>query len=143
MEDNYCVSIFYKHRVNVLKNGKVIIKGCCNQINGLYNIPLVRTAEPSILSSRQQQALGEIQDSKTRQELASYFHAYIFIPTPATLLRSRQERPLQLLAGPHSLPHLQIYRKIHCHKHGPSSSPTEKYQNNKTYRFNDSPHRIS
>ena len=39
---------------------------------------------------------------------------------------------LQLLDGPHSIPHLQTSRKIHCHNHGPSSSPTEKYQEKKS-----------
>ena len=44
----------------------------------------------------------------------------------------RKERPLQFLAGPQSIPHLQTSRKIHCLKHGPPSSPTEKYQDEET-----------
>ena len=44
---------------------------------------------------------------------------------------SCQERPLQILDGPHSLPHLQTYREIHCEKHEPPLSLTEKYQDKK------------
>ena len=45
MADDNCVSILSKHQFNVFKSVKVIIKGFSNPINGLYNIPLARTAE--------------------------------------------------------------------------------------------------
>ena len=47
-------------------------------------------------------------------------------PHTSNIPTIRQKMPIQLLDGPHSLPHLQTYRKIYCHKHGPHSSPTKK-----------------
>ena len=84
--DENFISIFSKNHANVFKNGKVIIKGRQNLINGLYNTPLARTAELSISSSNQQQSLGLIQNPYTRQELAGYFHACMFSFTPTTFL---------------------------------------------------------
>ena len=49
--DENCVSIFTRHHVNIIKNGKLIIKGRQNLSNGFYNTPLTPTAEPLIPSS--------------------------------------------------------------------------------------------
>ena len=82
-------------------------------MNGFYNTPLVHTAEPSITSSSKQQALGVIQDSKTRQELAGYFHACMFSPAPATLLRAVKKGQLRSWPGvPVSLIYEHITKSI-------------------------------
>ena len=115
-----CVYIFSRHHVNVIKIGKVIIKGRRNPINGFYNTPLAPTAEPSIPSSSQQQALGVIQNSKTRQELAGYFHACMFSPTPETFLRDIKKGHSSYWMG---LIVSLIYKhlaKYICQNHGPT-----------------------
>ena len=88
LSDDNCMYIFSRHHINVFKNGKVIIKGRCNPMNVLYNTLIAPTDEPSIRLSSQQQALLVIQDSKTRKKLAGYFHTFMYIPTPVTLLRA-------------------------------------------------------
>ena len=67
----------------MFKDGKIIIKGYRNRSNGLWNVPLAPTSQPT-LPATSQRALGVIQDFKTKQELAGYFHACMFSPTPAT-----------------------------------------------------------
>ena len=64
--DNNCVSILSKHHVNSFKKGKFIMKDRCKKTKNIYNTSLVRNTEPLIPSSSQQQALGVIQDTKTR-----------------------------------------------------------------------------
>ena len=87
LADANWVSIFSRHHVSIFQNGKIIIKVRRNPKNGVYNNPLAPNSKPLITSSSQKQALRVIQYSNTRQELAGYFHACIFIPTPVTLLR--------------------------------------------------------
>ena len=71
----------------MFKDGKIIIKGYRNRSNGLWNVPLAPTSQPT-LPATSQRALGVIQDFKTKQELAGYFHACMFSPTPATFLHA-------------------------------------------------------
>ena len=87
LADDDCDTTFMKHKVKVFKNGKVVIKGYRNQSNGLWNIPLVHTAKPTILKIKHH-ALGFIQYFQTKQDLAVYLHACMFIPTTATFLRA-------------------------------------------------------
>jgi hypothetical protein len=57
--DNDCVALFSKYHVDIIKAGKVIIKGRRNTTNGLWTIPLAPKTPmlPSTLPSASHQTL--------------------------------------------------------------------------------------
>jgi hypothetical protein len=45
--DDDCIALFSKYHVDIIKDGKVIIKGKQNTTNGLWNIPLAPKLSPA------------------------------------------------------------------------------------------------
>jgi hypothetical protein len=88
LADDNCNTIFSKHAAYVFKNGKIIITGKRNLTNGLWNIPLNPTSTQKPPTPTNNLALGVIQNSQTKRDLAGYFHACMFSLTPSTFLRA-------------------------------------------------------
>ena len=72
-----CIAIFHKDILQIIKDNKVIMEGICNRQDGLWDIPI--TPSPPIESIN-----AIVQKKKTKEELASYYHACLFSPTPRT-----------------------------------------------------------
>jgi hypothetical protein len=84
--DNECIALFTKYDVKIYKDGKVIIVGQRNNVNGLWHILLApkETETPPI----QHSANGAIRNVRTKQDLAAFLHACAFSPQYSTFLRA-------------------------------------------------------
>jgi hypothetical protein len=84
--DDECIALFTKYDVKIYKNGKVIIVGQRNNVNGLWHIPLApkETETPQV----QHSANGAIRNVRTKQDLAAFLHACAFSPQYSTFLRA-------------------------------------------------------
>ena len=84
--DNDCIALFMKYNVKIYKDGKVIIVGQRNDVNGLWNVPLApkETETPQV----QHSANGAIGNIRTKQDLAAFLHACAFSPQYSTFLRA-------------------------------------------------------
>jgi hypothetical protein len=74
-----------KYDVKIYKDGKIIIVGQRNDVNGLWNVPLApkETEIPQV----QHSANGAIRNVRTKQDLAAFLHACTFSPQNSTFLR--------------------------------------------------------
>jgi hypothetical protein len=52
--DDDCVTLFSKYQVDIIKDGKIMIKGKRKTTNGLWNIPLAPKSETSPLTCTKQ-----------------------------------------------------------------------------------------
>jgi hypothetical protein len=77
--DDDCLAIFSKFNVKIVKNGVVIITGTRSP-SGLWTIPL-NVGPPH-------QVNGILRLDKSKQELATYYHATLGSPAVSTLLRA-------------------------------------------------------
>jgi hypothetical protein len=77
--DDDCLAIFSKFNVQVVKNGVVIITGTRSP-SGLWTIPINVTSN--------HQANDILRLDKSKQELATYYHATLGSPVVSTLLRA-------------------------------------------------------
>jgi hypothetical protein len=84
--DDDCIALLTKYDVKIYKNGKVIIVGQRNDVNGLWNVPLTlnETETPQV----QHSANGAIRNIRTKQDLTAFLHACAFSPQYSTFLRA-------------------------------------------------------
>jgi hypothetical protein len=84
--DDDCIALFTKYNEKIYKDGKVIIVGQRNNVNGLWHIPLApkETDTPHL----QHSANGAIRNVRTKQDLAAFLHACAFSPQYSTFLRA-------------------------------------------------------
>jgi hypothetical protein len=84
-----CAALFSKYHVDIIKDGKMIIKGKRNTTNGLWNIPLAPKSETSPSSSTKQHlANSMIRSKQTKSKLPAFLHGCAFSPTISTFLRA-------------------------------------------------------
>ena len=76
--DNNCVSILDKHKIQVIKESKVVMQGHRNADDGLWDIPIKKNF--------QKKALSIITRDKTKIELIQYLCGCCFSPTPHSFL---------------------------------------------------------
>ena len=88
--DDNCLVLFIQDKLFVIKQNKVIHHGYHNKIDGLWdlNIPLHPTNKITLNMN------CTIIRDKTQQDLARYFHAYLFSPSISTLTKAIQNRNL-------------------------------------------------
>jgi hypothetical protein len=85
--DDDCVALFSKYQVDIIKDGKIIIKGKRNTTNGLWNIPLAPKSDTSPSSSTKQHLTNSmIRSKQTKSGLAAFLHGYAFSPSISTFL---------------------------------------------------------
>ena len=78
--DDDCVAILDKHKIQDIKESKVVMQGHRNPDNGLWYIPIQKPF--------QHKALAIITRDKTKTELIQYLHGCCFGPTPRTFLHA-------------------------------------------------------
>ena len=85
---NDYVALFKKYNVKIYNDGKAIVIGQCNDVNGLWNAPLVlkETQTPHT----QHSANGAIKNVRTKRNHTAFLHACAFSPLPSTFLRAIQ-----------------------------------------------------
>jgi hypothetical protein len=71
--DDDCIALFTKYDVQIYKDGKVIIVGQRNNVNGLWHIPLA--PKETNTAQSQHSANSTIRNVKTKQDLAAFLHA--------------------------------------------------------------------
>ena len=76
--DDDCIAILDKHKIQIIKESKVVMQGHRNPNDGLWDIPIKK---PS-----QHKALAIITKDKTKKELIQYLHGCCFSPNPRTVL---------------------------------------------------------
>ena len=91
---------FPKTSYTSIKNNKVILEGCRNKENGLWNIPL-QSKNNNSGQRHKYKALANsvIQDVKTKQDLAQYLHACAYSPVKSTFLRAFKRNHFQSWPG--------------------------------------------
>jgi hypothetical protein len=91
--DDDCIALFSKYHVDIIKDGKVIIKGKRNATNGLWNIPLAPKSSPApptppFALHQFNLANSMIRTNKTKGELAAFLHGCAFSPSTSTFIRA-------------------------------------------------------
>jgi hypothetical protein len=85
--DDDCIALFSKKKLHIFKNDTLILEGKRNSTNGLWSIPLnagtINTApnNPDI-----HMANSVIQNVKTKQDLAQFYHTCNFSLVPSTFI---------------------------------------------------------
>ena len=84
--DDDCLAIFTKKYLHIFKNNKLLLKGYCNWLDGLWDIPLQMPLKNChINQSNQEHTINFIiQKDKTKLELALYLHGCAFSPSLTT-----------------------------------------------------------
>ena len=85
--DKYCIAIFTKYNVKIIKDGNLIILGRINLTNGLWNIPIASKIS-TVPTPWQHLFQSALSSQNNKANLADFLHGAAFIPIRSTFLQA-------------------------------------------------------
>jgi hypothetical protein len=113
-----CVALFSKYHVDIIKDGKIIIKGKRNTTNGLWNIPLAPKIRDKSLDLHKAATPCQQHDPKqTNEKRARRFPTWLRLlqPIHINFPSCHTTRPLLLLARTQQIPHHKTSSQVGRH----------------------------